>query len=83
MEKFIKENYYLHLIVGALIGLILTFTYAGVPIALQYFLSMFITGCFATAWEWFWAMKGNPVDKWDVIWSIIGAVLVLTIKLIF
>jgi hypothetical protein len=73
MKKFFKERYHLHLIVGALIGLILTFTYAGVPVFIQYFLTMFVTGIIATIWEWGWAMKGNPVDKWDVIWSIIGA----------
>lgn len=81
--KFFKENYHKHLIIGALIGYVLTLTYSGVPTPIQLFLTAFIVGVFATMWEWGWNMKNaSPIDYWDVFWSVIGALVINIIILI-
>ena len=83
MKKFLKERYHLHMIGGGIFAYILTLTFAGVPIVFQYFLTLFLSGAFAIAWEWFWAMKnGNKEDYWDVCWTMVGATIILTINLI-
>lgn len=76
MKEFIKNNYYLHLIVGGVISRILCETYEGVAIPMQLFLSVFILGVFGFMWEGGWAMKNETVPDWmDVVWGCIGAIL--------
>jgi hypothetical protein len=73
-------NNSLHVIIGALIVLILFQTFAGIPIAIQYFLTIFVVGGLSVIWEWFWKMKNDAViDYWDVVRGVAGAVVMLTI----
>jgi len=74
MKNFFKQNYHKHLLVGALISMLLSLTYSGVPLLIQLFLTSFVTGVIATMWEWGWNMYNSaPIDYKDVKWSIIGA----------
>ena len=83
MNNFFKQNYHKHLLVGAFIGFVLTLTYAGVSILIQLFLTGFISGVFATMWEWGWNMYNSaPIDYEDVKYSIIGA-LITNILILF
>jgi hypothetical protein len=80
MKNFFKQNYHLHLLGGALIGWVLSMTFEGVPIVIQYFITIFVSGITATGWEWFWKIKNNsPIDYRDVFWGVVGAVVTLTI----
>lgn len=73
-------NNSLHVIIGALIALIMFQTFAGIPIAVQYFLTIFVVGAVSVMWEWFWKMKNDAyIDYWDVVRGVSGAVLMLTI----
>lgn len=83
MKKFIKEHYYLHFLVGIVIGYILKLTFFAIPIPIQYFLTILISFNIGIFWEFAWAAYGKAkFDKYDVLWTVIGAVLLLTIKLI-
>jgi hypothetical protein len=76
----IKNNYHLHLIGGVIIGLILSTTFEGVPIFIQYLFTTFIATVSGIAWEWFWKMyNDSEIDYRDVLWSTIGAVTSLTL----
>jgi hypothetical protein len=82
MKKFFKEHYHLHLLVGGLIGWVLSTTFDGVPLFFQFFLTIFVSTAIATMWEWGWAAAGKAiVDYWDVAWTVIGAVTALIIIL--
>jgi hypothetical protein len=76
----IKNNYYAHLIIGLIIGIILSTTFEGVPTFIQYFLTTFIATVSGIAWEWFWKMyNDSEIDYRDVLWGSIGSVLGLTV----
>jgi len=80
MKKFFKQNYHLHLLVGGLMGWVLSLTFSGVPLFVQYFITIFVSGLTAVAWEWSWKMKNDaPIDYRDVFWTVLGAVITLTI----
>ena len=84
MNKFFKEHWYLHFIIGGFIGFVLTKTYDGVPIPVQVFLTIFVSGAIGTLWEWIWGALGKAkVDYIDVLFGITGAVLVFLTTLIF
>jgi hypothetical protein len=73
-------NNSLHVIIGAFLGWLLFQTFNGVPIAIQYFLTIFVVGVLSIFWEWFWKIKNNAViDYWDVVRGVAGGVLMLTI----
>jgi hypothetical protein len=76
----IKNNYHLHLVIGLIIGIILSTTFEGVPIFIQYLITTFIATVSGIAWEWFWKMYNNSeIDYRDVFWGAIGSILGLTI----
>ena len=71
---------FLHVLIGAFLGWLLFQTFNGVPIAIQYFLTIFVVGVLSIFWEWFWKIKNNAViDYWDVVRGVSGGVLILTI----
>lgn len=83
MKKFITENYYLHLLVGGFMGLVLSKTFDGVPLFWQFFFTIFVSFGLATMWEWLWEASGKAkVDYYDVMWTVIGAVSTLIYILI-
>jgi len=83
MNNFFKQNYHKHLIVGALISMLLSLTYSGVPLLIQLFLTAFVTGVIATMWEWGWNMYNSAeIDYKDVKYSIIGALITNIIFLV-
>lgn len=66
----IKNNYYAHLIIGLIIGIILSTTFEGVPTFIQYFLTTFVATVSGIAWEWFWKMyNDSEIDYRDVLWG--------------
>jgi hypothetical protein len=76
----IKNNYHLHLVIGLIIGLILSTTFEGVPIFIQYLITTFIATVSGIAWEWAWKMYNNSeIDYRDVFWGTLGSILGLTI----
>ena len=76
----IKNNYHLHLVIGLIIGIILSTTFEGVPIFIQYLITTFIATVSGIAWEWVWKMYNNSeIDYRDVFWGTLGSILGLTI----
>lgn len=81
MEKFFKENYYLHLLVGLIIGFFATALLTGHCQFIDFGsirpLIMFFFLCGAGfAKEWYCeAYLKAPFDWWDVIWSGIGGLI--------
>lgn len=83
MNDFIKQHWHWHLLVGALIGWVLTKTFSGVPIPIQIFLVIFISGAIGTLWEWIFGALGKAkVDYRDVLFGVIGALLYYFIHLV-
>ena len=84
MKNFIKQNYHLHLLGGALIGWLLSLTFSGVPIVIQYFITIFVSTLLGVGWEWGWtAYNKSPIDYRDVFWGVVGSILSLTLFTIF
>jgi hypothetical protein len=84
MKNFLKQNYHLHLLGGALIGWVLSLTFSGVPIVIQYFITIFVSTLLGIGWEWGWtAYNKSPIDYRDVFWGVVGSILSLTIFTIF
>jgi hypothetical protein len=84
MKNFIKQNYHLHLLGGALIGWVLSLAFSGVPLFIQYFITIFVSMLLGIAWEWSWkAYNDSEIDYRDVFWGVVGAVVTLTIFTIF
>jgi len=84
MKNFIKQNYHLHLLGGALIGWLLSLTFSGVPIVIQYFITIFVLTLLGIGWEWGWtAYNKSPIDYRDVFWGVVGSILSLTLFTIF
>jgi hypothetical protein len=84
MKNFIKQNYHLHLLGGALIGWVLSLTFSGVPLFVQYFITIFVSTLLGIGWEWGWKIKNDAlIDYRDVFWGVVGSILSLTIFTIF
>jgi len=84
MKNFFKQNYHLHLLVGALIGWVLSMTFEGVPLFVQYFITIFVSTVLGVVWEWIWKMKNDAlIDYRDVFWGVVGSILSLTLFTIF
>jgi len=84
MKNFIKQNYHLHLLGGAIIGWLLSLTFSGVPIVIQYFITIFVSTLLGVGWEWGWtAYNKSPIDYRDVFWGVVGSILSLTLFTIF
>jgi hypothetical protein len=84
MRNFIKQNYHLHLLGGAIIGWLLSLTFSGVPIVIQYFITIFVSTLLGVGWEWGWtAYNKSPIDYRDVFWGVVGSILSLTLFTIF
>ena len=84
MKNFLKQNYHLHLLGGALIGWALSLTFSGIPLFVQYFITIFVSTLLGIGWEWGWtAYNKSPIDYRDVFWGVVGSILSLTIFTIF
>ena len=84
MKNFIKQNYHLHLLGGAIIGWVLYLTFSGVPLFIQYFITIFVSTLLGVGWEWGWtAYNKSPIDYRDVFWGVVGSILSLTLFTIF
>jgi len=71
--KLITERYYLHFIVGGVLGLLLHLTFTDVQLWGRIVLTSVMIGVISFMWEGFWVMvNGSKADKWDIIWSVIG-----------
>lgn len=82
MENKFRD--FLHILAGCLLGLLMHFTFDGVPL----FARLVLGGIFSTAigfgWEWFWAMTTqSKEDKFDAIRTIAGCLgTILTMYLL-
>lgn len=80
MKKEQIRNW-LHVIIGAAIGLVLSLTFDGVPFVLQLLITAFIMGVIGTMWEWGWQMYNKSfIDYNDVLRGGIGALVVVIIS---
>ncbi len=80
MKNFIKKHYYIHLIVGVFIGWLLSQTFEGVPIFVQFFITAFVSTVIGIFWEWGWKMyNDSEIDYRDVFWTALGSVTYLTL----
>ncbi len=83
MKDFFNKHYYIHLIVGIIISLVLLTTFVGVPTYMQIIFTAFISVIVAVAWEWFWRMYNkSEIDYCDVYWTLFGSMLTLLIAII-
>ena len=82
--NFLITNYHKHIFLGGLIGMILSLTYSGVPIPIQIFLTLFVTGVIAVSWEWGWAAynKSKP-DYNDVYVAVVAALIAVILHMKF
>jgi len=81
-----KEQFrnWLHVLVGLIIGLILSLTFDGVIIPAQIILTILAIGIPSTMWEWGWNMKTQSVvDYWDVARGVGAGLLIVIISQIW
>ena len=83
MKKEQIRNW-LHVIIGAAIGLVLSLTFNGVIIPAQIFFTVFIIGVGGTMWEWGWQMYNkSKIDYLDVVRAVLAGLVVVTFCNIF
>ena len=80
MKKEQIRNW-LHVIIGAVIGLVLSLTFNGVIIPAQIFLTVLVIGVGGTMWEWGWHMRNeSKVDYLDVVRAVLAGLVVVMIS---
>jgi hypothetical protein len=77
MKKLFKNKHFrnlLHVVVGGLLGYLLSLAFDNIQLLVQLFLTVFVVGSLGIMWEWFWKMYNHSeIDYWDVIRAIIPA----------
>jgi hypothetical protein len=83
MKKEQIRNW-LHVIIGAVIGWMLSLTFDGVVVSAQIFFTVFIIGVGGTMWEWGWKMYNkSKIDYLDVVRAVLAGLVVVTFCNIF
>ena len=86
MKLFKNKHFrnFLHILIGAILGYILTLTYNGVPFIVQLFITTFVVGGIGVMWEWFWRIKTlSEIDYNDVIRAVVPAILINILCVLF
>lgn len=79
---FLRANYHKHIFIGGIIGMILSTTFSGVAVALQLFLTIFVSGLLGGMWEAGWAAyNGTKPDVKDVIYTVVSALIAVILHM--
>lgn len=80
--EFLRANYHKHIFIGSIIGMILSTTFSGVAVALQLFLTIFVSGLLGGMWEAGWAAyNGTKPDVKDVIYTVVSALIAVILHM--
>ncbi len=72
---------FLHILIGAGLGYLLSLTFNGITFFIQLFLTAFVVGGLGVFWEWAWkAYNKSEIDYYDVLRAVIPALIVVIIS---
>jgi hypothetical protein len=75
---------FLHILIGATIGYLMSLTFSGVPLLAQFFFGALFSGVLGTMWEWVWQMYNKSVvDYKDVARAVIPCLIVILWQYLF
>lgn len=75
---------FLHILIGALIGYVMSLTFSGVPLVAQLVLGLIFSGVSGIMWEWGWYMFNKSViDYKDVARAVIPCLIIILWQYLF
>ena len=68
----------LHILIGLLIGYVMSLTFDGVPLLARLFFGALFSGVAGVCWEWGWHMYNkSKIDYKDVLRAVIPCLIVI------